>query len=64
MGRWTDIFVGDEKKRRETRKKRIKKLKDKNTPDPKEDYIKKKKLGHKAVKTQRKKKRMLEEAGK
>ena len=60
---WLSIFIGDETKRKEKRRKRIKKLKEKDTPDPKEDYIKKKKLGHKAVKAQRKKKKMMEEAG-
>jgi len=60
---WLQIVIGEKSKRRDKRRKRIKKLKKKNTPDPKEDYIKKKKLGHKAVKAQRKKKRMLQKAG-
>ena len=61
---WLNVFIGDKEKRREIRKKRIKKNKAKKTPDPKDDIIKKKKLGYKAVKTQRKKKKMLEDAGK
>ena len=60
---WLNVFVSDEK-RKEKRRKRIKKLKAKKTPDPKEKYIKDKKVGYKAVKEQRKKKRMLQEAGK
>ena len=61
---WLEIIVGNEKKRKEKRKKKIKKMKENTGIDPKEDIIKNKKLGYKAVKARRKKKRMLQEAGK
>ena len=65
---WLNIFVGDKteqrKKRRKKLKKKIAKMKANPGKDTKEDIIKNKKLGYKAVKAQRKKKRMLKDAGK
>ena len=61
---WTDVFVGDEAERRKRRKKKIDKLKKRKTKSSKQKMIDKKDVGWKAVETQRKKKRMLKEAGK
>ena len=64
MGSWKDIFVGDETKRREKRKKRIAAMKAKKTKSSQQKMIDNKDLGWKAVKEQQKKKKMLKDAGK
>jgi len=61
---WADIFVGDETKRREKRRKRIAAMKAKKTKTSQQKMIDKKDLGWKAVKEQQKKKKMLKDAGK
>lgn len=59
-----DIFVGDETKRREKRKKRIAKLKAIKKKSSRQKMIDRKDLGWKAVKEQKKKRKMLKDAGK
>ena len=60
MPKWLEVQISDEEiSEREKRRERIKKKK-----EAKAKYIKDKKLGHEAVKTRQRKKKMLEEAGK